>query len=174
MPTLQELDAEIVELQEKLQLAKALADATRAYEQAMGRTIHHRGEVTTRQRSRSTGRASPVMQETEKIAAELMEARGGPVPTADVVKAMEDQGVSIPGDKPINVVSARLSNNPRFKARRGLGYWFNDRPWPDEAAQTKLQVDENEAPSGGAAGASEAGEGHASPNDSRSAEELIG
>lgn len=129
MPTLQELDTEVALLAEKLQVTKAFADAMRAYEATVGRKIagSSTGNVTVRHRRRSDGPLSA----TEQVASELMERTGNPVPTAVVIAEMQALGHHLPNKAP-NVISARLSNSARFKARRGFGYWFADRPWPGE------------------------------------------
>lgn len=136
MPTLQELDAEVASLAEKLQVTKALADATRAYEATIGRKSSGSSSrnVAIHERRRPGGPPNV----TEKAASDLMERTGKPVPTAAVVAEMIARCLPVP-EKAANVISARLSNSPRFKARRGLGYWYADRPWPgEEDAQPPL------------------------------------
>lgn len=104
---------------------------------------------------RVSGRAAPVMEATETAVSEVLEKRGGPVPLSDIITHLFESGVPLPSKNTNNVVSARLSNSKKFEGRRGVGWWFADRPWPDD---TELALDapkENEAPNGGAAGASE-------------------
>lgn len=151
MPTIADLEREVAELNERLRVTTALLAAMRAYEEKVGRRVREAEGVVVRERSR---RAAGAMSDTERVASELMEQAGGPVQTGEVVKEMENRGLPVPGIKPVNVISARLSNNPRFKGRRGVGYWFADRPWPDEDNQTSFVADENEAPAGHAAGTS--------------------
>lgn len=133
MPTLPELEAEIVTLEEQLRITRGLAEAMRAYEAAIGIKINESRVVTIRHRAKPSGRSSPAMSETEQVAADLMTRTGGPVATLEVVNEMYRRGLPVPATKPVNVISARLSNNPRFKGRRGAGYWFADRAWPGEA-----------------------------------------
>lgn len=148
MPTLAELEGEITALQERLRVTSALAEAMRAYEASVGKVIRQSANLSIRQVSRPVGRGSPAMSETEKAAADLMVRTGKPAPTALVVQEMVNQGMSIPPGNAVNVISARLSNNPKFKAKRGIGYWLVDRPWPGEEGQDPLSFKENEPPEG--------------------------
>jgi hypothetical protein len=101
------------------------------------------------------GRAAPVMGATESAVTELLEQRGGPVPLSDIITHLFDSGVPLPTKHTNNVVSARLSNSPKFVGRRGIGWWFADRAWPGDTELALNAPDEIEAPNGGAAGASE-------------------
>jgi hypothetical protein len=115
-----------------------MIEAVEAYEGKVGETVKDTGKATIRKRSRptgiGTGRPPTVMQQTEAVAAELMEATGKPVPTRTVLEVMEARDLPLPDKNRINVVSARLSNSGRFEGRRNEGWWFNDRPWPGELA----------------------------------------
>jgi hypothetical protein len=128
VPSVEELDKEIAELGEKLQAATALRDAMRAYEAVSGRVVKKTGNVVI---ARRLGQ-SP-MSGTQQVAKELMETTNAPVATADVLNEMLKRGMAIPiGPNAQNIISARLSNSPLFKGRRGHGYWFADRPWPGD------------------------------------------
>lgn len=146
MPTLAELEAEMKDLQERLRATTMLVEAMRVYEATVGSKVHHTGNIIIRQRSRPASRPAPVMSETERVATDLMIRTGGPVPTAAVVDEMKRQGVPVPQANAVNIISARLSNNSKFKARRGVGYWLAERPWPGEGEdQTLPGLNENEA-----------------------------
>lgn len=77
-------------------------------------------------------RPAPIMQATEDLAAEMMEATGRPIKTMELVNEMAHRGLRLPEKNAINVISARLSNSPKFAGKRGRGWWFTDRPWPAE------------------------------------------
>ena len=115
-----------------------MIQAVEAYEGKVGEVVHDSANVTIRKRTRptgiGTGRPKTVVQITEELAAELMEATGKPVPTRAVLEVMEARGLPLPDKNHINVVSARLSNSGKFVGRRSEGWWFRDRPWPGELA----------------------------------------
>ena len=90
MPTLQELDAELALLAEKLQVTKALADAMRAYEAKVGSPTH----VSVTLRPRRNPHSPPNI--TEQVASELMERTGQPVPTATVIAELKARGEPVP------------------------------------------------------------------------------
>ncbi|HEU4960801.1 MAG TPA: hypothetical protein VFT56_10360 [Sphingomonas sp.] len=129
LPSIDELEAELASLDERRRVTVALLEAARAYEATIGRTIRKQGNITGREKR---GRAAPAMAATENVAAGLMEARGTPVATSEVVEEMRRRGIELPGKNTNNVISARLSNSPKFVGRRGQGYWLADRPWPGD------------------------------------------
>lgn len=128
-PTLEELELQLNDLTERQQVTAALVAALKAYEQKVGKAPEM---VAVPARQRLSSRSAPAMEATERVAASLMSVLGGPVQTAQVVDEMRDQGLELPEHNTLNTISARLSNNPKFKGRRGKGYWFADRSWPGE------------------------------------------
>ena len=121
-------------------------------------------------------RAAPVMEATEAAVAELLDQRGEPVQLNEIITHLFDAGAPLPSVNVSNVVSARLSNSAKFVGRRGVGWWFADRPWPGEAEIAQLSAQENEPPNGDAAGGSEVEEVAASSAENRvdSLKELLG
>jgi hypothetical protein len=157
VPSLAELEAELGKLQERLRVTAALVEAMRAYEATVGAKVHESRDVSVRQRVRPSGIVVRPMSDTERAAIRVMIRTGGPVPTAAVVQEMLDLGMQVPAANAINIISARLSNNHKFKGRRGVGYWFADKPWPGDAEKLALDApNENEAPTEGSEDASEA------------------
>jgi hypothetical protein len=132
-PTLEELEQQLAELNEQQRVTAALVEALRAYEQKVVTKNAAPTQPVIRQRSPS--RSSSAMEATERVAILLMDIIGGPVQTSQVVDEMRDQGIELPETNTNNTISARLSNNPKFRAKRGKGYWFADRPWPGEPVE---------------------------------------
>lgn len=144
MPTLAELESEIATLQERLRVTSALAVAMREYDATVGVKAKEASGMIIRRRVRP----APSMGPTEQVARDLMLATGAPVGSSVVVEEMRRQGIAVPAKNPINVISARLSNNPKFQGRRGVGYWFADRNWPGDTNQDPLGFNENGPPIG--------------------------
>jgi hypothetical protein len=90
--------------------------------------------------------------DVREIAADVIRnAAVRPVPTKRIVEAVKARGVAIRGQNELNAVSALLSRSPAFVSNGRIG-------WTLAVSQSEGHgSDENEAPSGGAAGASEAG-----------------
>jgi hypothetical protein len=126
----EDLQAEIAALDARRLVVKSLLDAMKAYEKA-ALPVHKANAVGTQKNAKHV--AAP-MNETAAVAAELMEKADGPVATTQVVEEMRRRGLAVPANNTNNVISARLSNNPKFKGRRGHGYWFAHLPWPGEEA----------------------------------------
>ena len=78
-----------------------------------------RGEadVGTRGRRPDPSRSRAV-QEAETI---IRASNGDPVPTSDILEQLQEQGIAVPGERPLNNLSAMLSNSGLFAAngRRG-------------------------------------------------------
>lgn len=70
-----------------------------------------------RGRRADPGRTRAV-QEAEAI---IRDANGDPVPTSDILDKLQDHGIVVPGERPLNNLSAMLSNSGLFTAngRRG-------------------------------------------------------
>lgn len=75
-------------------------------------------------------RTSSVMNPTRVAVAELLEEAGGPLETRDLLPKVRERGIDVGGKDPVATLSARLSNSDQFKNRRGVGWWFSDRPLP--------------------------------------------
>lgn len=86
---------------------------------------------------------------TAALAHEMIDAKGAPVPTRDIVAEMEARGLPLPAKNIQNVISARLSNAETLKGRRDMGWWPANEPWPDESAK-RPELDQEGATDGGA------------------------
>lgn len=95
---------------------------------------------------RTSPRAAPVMQATEDAVTKLLVEKGKPVPLGEIIAFLIQNGVPLPGPNPSNVASARLSNSKKFEGRRGVGWWFADRPWPGDTELALEAPEANEAP----------------------------
>lgn len=132
MPTLAELESELENLEIKRAATAKLVAALREYEATVGKvTPIGNGSVIIRQRVRS-GRAETPANPTETAAMDLLNERQAPISTNDVIDLLRRRGEPIPDSNPTNVISARLSYSKRVKGKRGQGWWFPDRSWPDE------------------------------------------
>lgn len=94
---------------------------------------------------RTSPRAAPVMQATEDAVSKLLTEKGKPVPLNEIIYFLMHSDVQLPSHNINNVVSARLSNSKKFEGRRGIGWWFADRPWPGDTELALDAPDENEA-----------------------------
>ena len=154
------LRARLAEIDAEREPLVALIKAAEDYEGIVGKTLFQRGNVRLRSRptNASSGRAAPIMVATETAVAEYLGIMG-PMSTANLVDVLASKPeLNLPADNPSNVMSARLSNSKKFVGRRGVGWWFADRPWPgDQEAKPSNEV---EAPAtahtGWVTGASEA------------------
>lgn len=66
--------------------------------------------------------ASPERQRALDAARMYLENRKGPVPTRVLFEHIEDLGIEIPGEKPLNNLSAMLSNSPDFESHGRAGW----------------------------------------------------
>lgn len=113
----------------------ALIRAAEAYEGVVGKTLFETPKGTVRIRSMGGGRASPVMDTTVEAVTPLLDMLG-PTTTGDLVSHLRNRpelGLGV--ENANNILSARLSNSGRFESRRPQGWWFKDRPWPDDVAR---------------------------------------
>lgn len=140
LPSTEELEKELAALDEKRRVTAALLSAAREYEKAVGCPVHSSRSLSVTLRQGTPPPRSNPMSVTEAVATELMNATGRPVATAQVVEEMRRRGLPLPEHNENNVISARLSNNKRFQAKRGYGYWFADRPWPNDDEFSELLV----------------------------------
>lgn len=65
---------------------------------------------------------SPDRQRILKTAGMFIDNRKGPVPTKEILKHLEDQGIRVPGKLPLNNLSAMLSNSEEFKSFGRAGW----------------------------------------------------
>lgn len=128
MPTIEDLEAEIIAIDARRQVVVGLLHALRAYEAGTGGALLVSVNHKAPERQPRLGSA---MADTDRVAADLMERHQKPVHTGAIAAQMHKLGHVLPEKNARNVVSARMSNNPRFVGRRGLGWWFADRPWPE-------------------------------------------
>lgn len=90
-------------------------------------------EVNPRPRVRErTRRPAPVMEATENLVTTLFDTMGVPLQTTQIIDLIGIENLNLPEQNPSNVLSARLSNSTKFVGRRGKGWWFADRPWPED------------------------------------------
>ena len=130
MPTIEELEAEVVALDARRNVVVGLLNALREYE-GHGVSPFATAFRPSIQKERQP-RLGSAMADTDRVAADLMEQSGRPVHTGAIAARMVALGLTLPERNARNIVSARMSNNPRFVGRRGEGWWFADRPWPNE------------------------------------------
>lgn len=69
-----------------------------------------------------------------RIADELIEQTGRPVPTRQIMKEMQKRGIKIPEKNPMKTLARRLSVVPHLRGRRGKGWWPILRSWPSDLA----------------------------------------
>ena len=127
----------------------ALIRAAEAYESVVGRGLFATSYDVRDGRLRSFptgGRAAPVMAATEAAVADVLEAIG-PTSTSDLVELLVGHAaLNLPQDKgSVNLLSARLSANSRFQSRRGVGWWFSDKPWPSDTPAAQLAEDTDQS-----------------------------
>jgi hypothetical protein len=113
----------------------------------------------------SLGRGGPAYGEKVRAVARetILHATVLPVPTRDIVAEVKKAGIQISGQNELNAVSALLSRHGDFVSNGRAG-------WTLRAVDQRYGLtspNENEAPNGNAAGASEAGEVGASPNENQ-------
>lgn len=89
---------------------------------------------------------SDVIVRTYSVARNALHKRGGPIPLGDLLSIVVNAGVEVGGKNPAATLSARLSNSDEFTSHRGLGWWFANRPLPDEGRQVSLMDEAGEAP----------------------------
>lgn len=133
---LERIRARLRELDAEREPLLALIRAAEAYEGVVGRALFASPSVTIRSKTTSSspgGRAAPIMVATEKAVAETLELIG-PMSTADLAELLADKPeLNLPVKNRTNVLSARLSNSTKFRSRRGIGWWFKDKPWPGDS-----------------------------------------
>lgn len=133
---LERMKERLAELDAEREPLLALIRAAEAYEGAVGRPLFTSPKTTIRAKpgdGAGGGRRAPIMEATEKVVAEVLDMEG-PMGTSDLANRIAHRPeVGLPVKNRINVLSARLSNGSKFRSRRGIGWWFVDRPWPDES-----------------------------------------
>lgn len=137
---LDRMKARLAELDAEREPLLALIRAAEAYEGVVGRTLFAGTNITIRQRSKpeGSGRAAPIMAATEAAVADALEQLG-PLGTSDLALLLIGKPeLNLPTKNSINVLSARLSNSGKFRSQRGVGWWFKDRPWPNESRPSEF------------------------------------
>lgn len=147
-------------LNEKDEALERLIEAARAYEVAFGQDASQTSVVTRSQRvaggvsepheinprlrvRERARRPAPITEATEKLALGVLEAMGEPLQTHQIMDLIGPENLNLPNEKPLNVLSARLSNSSKFQGRRGKGWWFADQPWPGEQDNANNGVNES-------------------------------
>lgn len=74
-------------------------------------------------------------RETWAAVRTILEERGKPVRLRDLLGGVRERGVEVGGKEPASTLAARLSNSKEFASHRGIGWWFADRPLPNERAK---------------------------------------
>ena len=89
--------------------------------------------VTDGGRSEPAQRGSPINELTADAVGAAMRERGTPLTLAEVEQVAREANVPLPENGDIrNTLGVRLNRSGRFRSKRGIGWWFIDRPWPDE------------------------------------------
>jgi hypothetical protein len=134
MTSIRELKAELEELDKRRSVVVRLLDALLEYENLASSKADKPQDkpILINSARRLRARKAPVMTATYEVVREMLEEMGRPVQTQEIVRRMAEKGMDIPEDNAANVVSARLSNSDLFDGKRGKGWWFSDRPWPNE------------------------------------------
>lgn len=70
------------------------------------------------------------VEESEKI----IDARNTPVPLGELFEQLAAMGIVFKSKEPKSTLSAVLGQSGRLRSIRGVGWWFKDRPLPDEAS----------------------------------------
>ena len=116
------LDPRVAKLRELKRIAAQFYHDSQADSNGRGSQRPNPLMAGTKNATTSRRRASPerdrILEEAERL---VRESAGGPVPTKAVFAALQESGIDIPGNKPINYVSAVLSTSGRLVAngRRG-------------------------------------------------------
>ena len=90
------------------------------------------GEGATKPPGRGPSTAT---KETWAAVRTILEERGRPVRLRDLLNGVRGRGVDVGGKEPASTLAARLSNSKEFKSHRGIGWWFVDKPLPDDMAE---------------------------------------
>lgn len=121
---LAELEEERSHLFGLIQHAEALAVASR------GEATPHSVDPVKGVRKRK--RQAPAMAPTREAARKILDEYGEPIETRNLLSLIRERGVDVGGKDPVATLSARLSNSREFRNKRGVGWWFSDRPYPSE------------------------------------------
>lgn len=113
------------------EVTSKLIVAIEAYQQAVAGSMLPRKSGGSASYRGIKGRATA---QIARIADELIERTGKPVPTRKIMEEMQKRGIAIPEKNAMNTLSARLSVVPHLKGRRDQGWWPIVRPWPDNLA----------------------------------------
>ena len=143
---LAQAEARLSELDAERRALTRLIEAMKAYEGVVGKLVFKTGNVTAREKV-GVGRAAPIMRATEQAVELLLDVRGQPMGTAELLAALRhDPNLGLDTPNGANVLSARLSNSKRYVGRRGSGWWFADRPWPGEELALAQEEGQKEPP----------------------------
>lgn len=157
----------------RIELLDRLIEAASAY-QSSGVFPPNPGTPSAAPKAPATDRPASTMKLTEDAVAELLNEREQAVQLNDIVERLAERNVPLPEKNTRNVVSARLSNSKRFTGRRGVGWWFADRPWPGEIELLRHMSSAIGALNGNATSAPEDGEAATSPIENRQGESHAG
>ena len=80
-------------------------------------------------------RPSTVMLATYEAVRSVLLEHGKPTRLSDLLAGVIERGIEVGGKDPASTLSARLSNSKEFKSRRGVGWWFTDKPLPRVGAE---------------------------------------
>jgi hypothetical protein len=121
------LDAEIAELERqllaipifaKLSQLRCVRELYVVSEESRGRATSGSGDMASRRDARASRKKEQLLQ----AAADKLEGRSVPTPTADLYASLTADGLEIPGQKPRNYLSALLSHNARFQSHGRAGW----------------------------------------------------
>lgn len=90
----------------------------------------------------SSRRASPERAKALDVAKLFLANRVGPTPTREIYEHLVSLGINIPGEVPVNNLSAMLSNSGEFFSNGRTGWTLRgeDSPIPDEVFRTVSEI----------------------------------
>lgn len=115
-----------------------LEDIIRGAKKLKGLSGRSAQSLPTKRKPRK-GRVNP----TRAAASEILEAHGGPMETRDMLPLIIARGIDVGGKDPVATLSARLSNSDDFQNKRGVGWWFANRPMPGEIQNSNEAEDQS-------------------------------
>ena len=120
---LEALDAKRNTLLKIIELAESLEKITEPVPTAV-----KRGQYAARKVRQPT----PVTVRTREAVRALLEERGAPVRLRELLSEMSRRGIPVGGKNEVATLAARLSNADEFRSVPDMGWWFTEKPIPEE------------------------------------------
>ena len=76
----------------------------------------------------SHGHMPSVVRDTRDAVRLILQRNERPTHIRELLTEVLKQGIEVGGKDPIATLSARLSNSPEFRVKRGVGWWFSHIP----------------------------------------------